>query len=416
VGLLRIMGSSTHLLYIKSLRSSLYSSRHYQPSTSTLDHEYLNINMDTEYDYELTAQKYCSPLDKINSEADRNHSSDPRTTSLSFFERLPLELRQMIYVLLEYSIGSRIAEPEGEIATESDEEWWLDTVRAKILRYEFWRWDTSPASEYGTGHILAKLYHPRIPRWRRPARTIFWYHCYDKALLFVNRNLRAELISSMFGNIEIVFNFQLSDKALHYSRPESSWTFCNSRSEGLYRMLMPNMDFHCLTTVTIGQYAGNTFSTNVPHTRSRISTRTVIAKQALSIQYLAKHCLSLRTFRVIPGLGNMGTGSNGRRRASHGISSRALQPMIQALVQLAVMRETLDVIIFTRQWRVEQIEMEELLDDESGCSTTLEDEKSVGEYTIVLKDVPWSLRENRVLDATKDIFKLLACAKNAPES
>jgi hypothetical protein len=36
-------------------------------------------------------------------------------------------------------------------------------------------------------------------------------------------------MSGMFHNMEIVFGFQLSDKAIHYCRPDGSWTFANNR-------------------------------------------------------------------------------------------------------------------------------------------------------------------------------------------
>jgi hypothetical protein len=49
------------------------------------------------------------------------------------------------------------------------------------------------------------------------------------SLLRVNKNIRTELIDTMFADteIEIEFGFQLSDKAVHYSEPNPTWTFDN---------------------------------------------------------------------------------------------------------------------------------------------------------------------------------------------
>jgi hypothetical protein len=366
--------------------------------------------MNTDLSFDFAAQKYVAPIYEF--EAEECSESSPKTPSstLSAFECLPTELRQMVYEYLGYPISNRdIKWTCSDWDTEEEVEVWKH-----IFRYEFWRWDATPncggrsADSIG---ILANTIEPLFPSRPPKDRDVFNWDAasdFDPVLVLVNKNIRADIISSVFGRIEVMFNFQLSDRAIHYSRPEYSDTFYNDRSEGFFRMYMPNTDFHYLTNVSIGELAGYTFSTNMTHTKSRISARTVLARQAISIEYLAKHCLSIRTFRVTPNLGKFGTGYGRRRRGPKVVSARALEPIIRALGHLAVARETLEKIIITQQSKVGFPSTKDWgYWKEIDYMTSRNSMTVTEEYTIDLKDVLWTLRESKVLDAKEEIYKLL---------
>jgi hypothetical protein len=368
--------------------------------------------MNTDFSFDVTAQKYVAPDYKF--EAGRCSEPLPKVSSstLSAFERLPTELRQMVYEYLGYPISNRNIKWTSDWFTEEEILVWK-----QIFRYEFWRWDATPNCggrlRYAwTIGILAHTIEPLHPSRPPEDRDVLSWGAarddYDPVLVLVNKNIRADIISSVFGRMEVMFNFQLSDRAIHYSRLESSWTFENDRPEGFYRMFMRNEDFHYLTNVSIGELAGYTFSTNMPHTKGRISARTVLARQAMSIDYLAKHCLSIRTFRVTPNLGKFGTGYGRRRRGPKVVSARALEPIIRALGHLAVARETLEKIIITQQFKVGFPKTKDSTWwKEIEIVPSLDTVPVTEEYTIDLKDILWTLRESKVLDAKEEIYKLL---------
>jgi hypothetical protein len=51
------------------------------------------------------------------------------------------------------------------------------------------------------------------------------------SLLRVNKNIRTELIDTMFADTKIEIGFQLSDEAIHYSEPNPTWTLGNQLPE-----------------------------------------------------------------------------------------------------------------------------------------------------------------------------------------
>lgn len=164
-----------------------------------------------------------------------------------------------------------------------------------------------------------------------------------------------------------------------------SLVICDSEltmfDRGRYRMYMPNQDFQNLTKITLNDKVGYTFSTNRPHCPCRIRARQVLAKQALSIRYLAAHCHSLRVLKLIPHLGKCGTKFNRRKRDHKSTATQATRPVILALEKLARECKTLEEIVI-------------------GLVAVLEDQ------AIALKNVPWYLREDIVAQEAEMIFKI----------
>jgi hypothetical protein len=159
-------------------------------------------------------------------------------------------------------------------------------------------------------------------------------------------------------------------------------------------MHIPNEDFHWLTKVHLDRRAGKTFSSTFPHRLKLVSERTSLAKQARSIRYLADHCFSLRTFSMSPYLVKKDRGQK--------TPPGATQTLVLALANLAVKCENLEAIVVRPfEWKNPVADL------------TYGPEYKKGpwvEQKIVLKDVPWCLREDKVSEEAEAIFKGLSCA------
>jgi hypothetical protein len=143
-------------------------------------------------------------------------------------------------------------------------------------------------------------------------------------------------------------------------------------------MFISNVDFQHLTKITLNEQVGYTFSTNPPHALGRIGARQGLAKQALSIRYLAAHAHCLRIFKLIPHLGRYVSLANGRGRHPNGTAPQAPRPVILALAELAVKCERLEEIILAPVTSRQNL--------------------------IIVKDVPWYLREDLVAEQAEAIF------------
>jgi hypothetical protein len=163
-----------------------------------------------------------------------------------------------------------------------------------------------------------------------------------------------------------------------------------------------NEDFEYLTKITLGLFAGKTFSVNFPHSLSEISERKSLARQAMSIRYLADHCHSLQTFSIFTDLGRHGLGRSRRDRGLRTTAPQITQPIVLALATLAVKCETLEAIVISPpcDWNI--------VSDAYNIVRTF-DEKPGTNQVVVLQDVPWYLREDKVLEEADVIFKMMTC-------
>jgi hypothetical protein len=92
----------------------------------------------------------------------------PLTARLSPFERLPLEIRQMIYELLGYPVAGRIWTTASVPAPGGGSHFGSDIaipIRGTITRYKFEYWDTSLLNELTRG-LLCDIHHPLIAQDR----------------------------------------------------------------------------------------------------------------------------------------------------------------------------------------------------------------------------------------------------------
>jgi hypothetical protein len=53
----------------------------------------------------------------------------------------------------------------------------------------------------------------------------------ERAIFWLNKSIRYEVWDAMLQNTEVVFGFELSNKAVHWSFPHKDWTFGNDRPE-----------------------------------------------------------------------------------------------------------------------------------------------------------------------------------------
>ncbi|KAH7061667.1 hypothetical protein BKA63DRAFT_497764 [Paraphoma chrysanthemicola] len=374
---------------------------------------------------ELSIQKYVEPVEDMNMLANPVGRTEPRQpVTLSPLERLPLEIRQMVYSWLGYPVGGKLWTTQLVHKKAPDADEWSDcdyeTIHAGIAQFRFWRWNGIPLKYNTYQDVEVTLKHPflqkpsytcevrRCPISDNIAKTTkFENRSIESSLLLVNKNIYSELVSEMFGKTEIVFGFQLSDRSIHYCEPGDSWTFTSNRAIGRYRMSIANRDFCHLTRITLNSLVGDNFSTNYPRAPTQISAREFLARQASTILYLADHCASLIVFKLSPNLGKLHTDNKRRRSGRQTTLPSGIWQIILALTKLAWKCEKLEDIIVTPDYVERKVEGWPWASRTTFPNSQL-DQLKWTERSIRVKGVPSYLRADIVKDEAKAIFKALA--------
>jgi hypothetical protein len=122
----------------------------YKSSTRALDHLNRAMDMDTDCP-ELPVRKYFEAVEDMDLPS-KAQKLQARPTSLSPFERLPLELRQQIYCYLGVPIARKFTYGR-----------YLSDVTGTISRYTFNHWDDNATrmtgSKYGYSGVTYKGYY-----------------------------------------------------------------------------------------------------------------------------------------------------------------------------------------------------------------------------------------------------------------
>ncbi|KAH7068502.1 hypothetical protein FB567DRAFT_555376 [Paraphoma chrysanthemicola] len=378
---------------------------------------------------ELSIQRYVEPVKDMDTMPKLvGHTNLHQSVALSTFERLPLEIRQMVYSWLSYPVGGRLWTTQLVHKTDLDANECSDceyeTIHAGIAQFRFWRWNGTPLKYNAYQDIEVTLKHPLLRKqfytcevrgYSSPddiaKTTKFANRSMESSLLLVNKHIYAELVSSMFGKTEIVFGFQLSDKAIHYCKPDDSWMFTTDRVInhyiGHYRMSIANRDLRHLTRITLTSLVGDNFSTNYPCAPTQISAREFLARQASSILYLADHCASLVVFKFSPNLGKLHTDNKRRKPGRQSTLPSGIWQIILALTTLAWKCERLEEIIVTPHYVEEKVEAWPRASRTTFPNSQL-DQLKWTERSIRVEGVPSYLRADMVKDEGEAIFTALA--------
>jgi hypothetical protein len=170
---------------------------------------------------------------------------------------------------------------------------------------------------------------------------------------------------------------------------------------------MPNDDFHYLTNVTPGHLERETCPPRDLRKTYRVpayvSEQAFLAKQALSIWYLADHCRALRIFTLHPQLGKRTTRLS---RGGHGRKStnpESTEAVVKALTILALKCQAMDTIGITlpQTWRMPK---------DTARLYCRYGKNAVEDSVVSLAVVPWYLREDTVLDEARMTSKALVSA------
>jgi hypothetical protein len=171
-------------------------------------------------------------------------------------------------------------------------------------------------------------------------------------LLCVNEFIRDDILTLLrFGNVPVTFHFELSNKAVHFNEPNDTYAFWNDRPRyvvqkpslisrtnehsGCYKMNLTPIFFAYLTQVTLSSSVGASFESNRPHRLAKVSARTKLAKQALSIRFIASHCPLLEKLVVEPYLrACMLDTENVTPLPMRKVKGRDVTPLVFALVEI----------------------------------------------------------------------------------
>jgi hypothetical protein len=220
----------------------------------------------------------------------------------------------------------------------------------------------------------------------------------------VNKNIRAELIDTVFANTLIKFSLQLSEKAIYFSRRLKREQYPDDCLNTRCNMRVPQQLFGSLTRVKLCGDAGNDFPTNYPQREWEISDERRLARQASSITYLSDHCPWLKDFTLSPALGRYSDGVSRFKGHLRSTAPQAVQPIIRALARLAEKCEYLEVIRVTPPTR------DHASESEKAKWLACFDERAGADHEIMLVGVEWYAREDKVLEEAEVVFRVLTCA------
>lgn len=210
---------------------------------------------------------------------------------------LPLEIRQEIYHYLGFPILGHWWAPCNVHESCSESEDWEATAHvtnhlyseSKALRkfvLEFtesrdtvFQWKVARLTKSHMKHLLSLSYA---------------YGC--RAIMYVNKFIYADIHTMIYHNTPVIFNFQLSNKAIH----RRNWP--HEDEHGFVVMSPSPWEFQFMTDIILTGNIGQGYEAEMPHGETVVRKwhRGRIVKLALSIRYIARHCLYLRRLTFKP--------------------------------------------------------------------------------------------------------------------
>ncbi|KAF2804901.1 uncharacterized protein BDZ99DRAFT_543826 [Mytilinidion resinicola] len=162
------------------------------------------------------------------------------------------------------------------------------------------------------GRVLETSNHEQcedgVVMYMREYRTI-------GALICTNKFIAADLYTLLFRKVEVIFNFQLSNKAVfryHKGWPRGDKILCEGgklngnlppvgkKQVVPYQMQLSPFSFLVMTQITLSDRIGRSFDDEIPHSRkmSYRQRREKLAKQTLSIRLVAQNSPQLKSLTV----------------------------------------------------------------------------------------------------------------------
>lgn len=156
-----LLESRAHISSTFSLNHNIISKASTLPHTLTTESTASTSKMEADFPG-LCVQKYVRPVEDMDvSPNPLERTSFPHTAQLSAFERLPLEIRQMVYSWLGYPVGGSVRTKDYVRNPVKDDliSCWL---LKKIVSFSLWRWDGTPlgSDPHRAVHFVTK--HPLL--------------------------------------------------------------------------------------------------------------------------------------------------------------------------------------------------------------------------------------------------------------
>jgi hypothetical protein len=159
--------------------ATLFNYTHPRPYTLDCQRPPLNCShpscgpaMDTDCPI-VPVRKYVTPIEDLEcEEGDLGSSKPEKEVTLSTFERLPRELRQMVYLILGYPVGRQVLIKSSIIPTNIGCSFvslrykmqLRDTVtQAKVQKISISHWDAKPLGPRGSKHTNMSCLYPAPP-------------------------------------------------------------------------------------------------------------------------------------------------------------------------------------------------------------------------------------------------------------
>ncbi|KAF2804900.1 uncharacterized protein BDZ99DRAFT_502328 [Mytilinidion resinicola] len=247
----------------------------------------------------------------------------------SRLELLPLEIRQRLYSYLGLPVVRRVFRPCPVFLNSAWNTYCnIPSHWAVVETKDGWKiyhrhqndtllWSTiTTIILEGPGNALLQLPNvvivedtpEEVQHHSNPQIYGGFFYSYDgfkasRALLCVNKFVAADVYSLIVRKIEVVFNYQLSSEWIYRGYTDGWWSDWNAKENITSRpMGLSSFPFLFMTHVTLTSRIGGSWEERYPHPSSVFKKwqRTDMAKQALSIRYIAQHCPKLKRFTLMP--------------------------------------------------------------------------------------------------------------------
>ncbi|KAH7120814.1 hypothetical protein B0J11DRAFT_532606 [Dendryphion nanum] len=262
----------------------------------------------------------------------------PKTNPLSPLELLPPEIRLQIYEYLGFPPSSKRlwlhpwngihCFPRTKImsihrpAPESRDEWIHDLMKLTAITFydPFCRSTGATATILRVGQQSENV--RRIPRAGKAGqvkvlierkceegcvycRRVGKWMPFEVGMMGVNRRIHGELCGMLYGGVVVEFRFELSERAVHFSR--DFWEKHGRKYWGGYAhmgthpapLAISAHTFLHFTSIFLSPLIGTIHETKTPSHTRYYYTR-VVRRQADSIRFLARHCPNLVRLKYTP--------------------------------------------------------------------------------------------------------------------
>ncbi|KAH7123989.1 hypothetical protein B0J11DRAFT_507029 [Dendryphion nanum] len=267
------------------------------------------------YDFEMTTRHHYAPLVEDIEYPVQSHNQirfrnlilgevpreglvvNKRLWRPSLFERLPAEIRYMIYEFLHYPI-TRITNPNRGLPAKTICYRDLNTVREKLT------------------------------------------------LLGVNRRIRTELLGLIFSKTTVSFGYHRGDEPVLWNTDDFCWHYeCDMFRVSFYQMDWSSSFFESLVSVALSKSTDTRMPNYNWYQSEHVSMRTRLAEQAMAIRFIADHCPRLVFFTYYPIQTDHLRGKK-RRITENGLRPRDVASVAIALRKLVLKCQDLDIVTF----------------------------------------------------------------------